>query len=73
MPTKIKTIKRRKSWPRWARWYAVGPYDRAVYSLKPEWGEMCGGLSGWMFAGKGAGVRGPNIKPNALSLRRIID
>lgn len=69
MPPKIKTIKRRKSWPKWARWYAEDEAGAALFSRKPSW-------SGFFFA---AGLN-LDVQPAfdcdeafSESLRRIID
>jgi hypothetical protein len=76
MTATIKTIKRRKGWPKWARWYAVDPHGCGVYDTKPEIGEACGGLPSWIFGGRGVVVSGPSTLTLRChwtqTLRRIV-
>jgi hypothetical protein len=68
------TIKRRKSWPRWARWYAIDRHGyRGVYSTKPVLGYGCNDQLDWIFGDKAEAVRGPRrIRGWRQSLRRIV-
>lgn len=45
----IKTIRRRKSWPKWARWYAVDGDDLAfVFAEEPTLRRDYTGMQYWM-------------------------
>ena len=67
--TKIKTIKRRKAWPRWARWYAVNGWEwwkADVFATRPRMLSKCWHSDRW------EDVRGPRLDADwTKTLRRI--
>ena len=70
---KPKTIERRKSWPKWARWYAADHPRigfRCVFSKRP----VKGSYPQWCNTGKRIlVVRGPIPDPDwTKTLRKIV-
>jgi hypothetical protein len=68
MSVPTPTVKRRKSWPKWARWYAVDE-DGTMYVFATRPGIF---LFSWIvLGGKCDQVRGPRLCSWRESLRKI--
>lgn len=70
-PARVRTITRRKTWPSWARWFAIDECgSRYVYEKRPE----IGNFNDWYpVRGDWNSVRGPRLDADwTKTLRRIV-